>query len=48
MRQQQGGNNSFVQVHPITAIDRIITDRNENDLNEFITEGILVDVASNR
>jgi DeoR family fructose operon transcriptional repressor len=41
------GNNSFVQVHPITAIDRIITDEgiNENDLNEFITEGILVDVA---
>ena len=37
------GNNSFVQVHPITAIDRIITDEgiNENDLNEFITEGIL-------
>jgi len=41
------GINSFVQVQPITGIDRIITDDgiNKHNVEKFIEAGVLVDVA---
>jgi DeoR family fructose operon transcriptional repressor len=41
------GNNSFVQVYPISGIDRIITDDgiDKHDVDEFMAAGVFVDIA---
>ena len=41
------GRNSFVQVQPITGIDRIITDEgiNKHDMDKFMEAGVLIDIA---